>query len=596
MASHPSSRIERWLCHPYFYRAVLLLAAVLAAPSIAVGFYADDYHFFNYLAKKYPGSPPWYDLYRFLTGDPRATQALIEISGVPWWTDPEIKIHLVRPLSSALLSLQHALFGEAPLPYHLVSIALYVALVAAAGKLFQRVLPGRTGALALLIFAINESHAGPAGWISCQHLLLGTLFVVLGLLASLRYSEEGWRPGRYLGPLGLLVGLLSGEVALGGVGYWIAYKLAGPAPQGRAGGWRARVTAALPALGVFVYFTAYKAIGGGAAMTDAYIEPFSDPLGFAAAAAQRLPVLLGNAIASIPSEFYTAFPNVAFIAAGLAAIAGAALLYRACLPSIPDHERVALRWLVPGAVLALLVTVGGFPGARLLLLPNLGFAPLLAVLILHGLRRAPSPGIAASARRAGAGALGFVHVALAPLLFVGGTAMLADVARKVEDIARTAEVGAPPRKRVFITNASDPMAATYPAPILLASDSDAISCWAALSMNKAPHRLTRTGASSFTLGPAEGTMLTGMFETLYRSTEVAPLRVGDTIDQCGAAIRVAGALGGKPTRIEVDLGAPLEDPGVTLLTWRDGRLRRLALPQIGETVELPWWQGPTGFF
>ncbi|WP_234023967.1 hypothetical protein [Sorangium cellulosum] len=128
MASHPSGRVDRWLCHPVYFRAVLVLAAVLAAPSIAVGFYADDYHFFNYLAEKYPGSPRWYDLYRFFTGDARATQALIEMSGVPWWTDPEIRIHLVRPLSSALLSLEHALFGEVPLPYHLVSIALYVAL------------------------------------------------------------------------------------------------------------------------------------------------------------------------------------------------------------------------------------------------------------------------------------------------------------------------------------------------------------------------------------------------------------------------------------------------------------------------------------
>ncbi|WP_234023968.1 hypothetical protein [Sorangium cellulosum] len=255
-----------------------------------------------------------------------------------------------------------------------------------------------------------------------------------------------------------------------------------------------------------------------------------------------------------------------------------------------------LRWLVPGAALALLVTVGGFPGARLLLLPNLGFAPLLAVLILHGLRRAPSPGLAASARRAGAGVLGFVHVALAPLLFVASTGMIADIARKVEEIARTAEVGAPPRKRVFIISGSDPMASTYPASILLASDADAPSCWAVLSMNKATHRLTRTGVSSFTLGPAKGTMLTGMFETLYRSPEVSPLRAGDVIGQCGATIRVATVEGGRPTRIEVDLGVPLEDPGLALLTWRDGRLRRFELPQIGETVELPWWPGPTGFF
>lgn len=583
------------MCHRHFLGAALLFTALLAAPSIATGFYADDYHFFNYLEERYPFSPPWYDLYRFFNGDARATRALIEQVGVPWWTDPEIKLHLVRPLASALLALERALFGDAPLPYHLVSIALYLALVAAAGKLFQRVLPGATGALALLIFAVSSAHVNPVGWISCQHLLLGALAVVLGLIASLRYHDEGWRPGRYLGPLGLFVGLLSGEVALGGTGYWVAYQLAGPAPRGGAGGWRARLASAAPALGVVAYFAAYKAIGGGAARTAAYVEPVSDPLGFARAAIERLPVLAGQAVAAIPSELASALPSGPFIAAGLAATAGAALLYRACLPWIPEGERVALRWLVPGAALALLVTVGGFPGSRLLLLPNLGFAPLLAVLILRGLRRGESPGVASAARRAGAGLLGVVHVALAPLLFLLNTRMGADIAGKVEDVARTAEIGAPPTKRVFVAAASDPMAATYPAPIVIMRSPDAISCWSVLSMAKAAHRLTRTGPSSFALAPVGRPMLTGMFETLYRSPD-APLRVGDSVRQCGATIRVAAVDGGRPTRIEIDLGAPLEDPELALLTWSDGRLRRVAPPAVGETLELPWFPGPIGFF
>ena len=38
--------------------------------------------------------------------------------------------------------------------------------------------------------------------------------------------------------------------------------------------------------------------------------------------------------------------------------------------------RTALLWLVPGALIAILPGLGGFPGARTLLLPNLGFAAL----------------------------------------------------------------------------------------------------------------------------------------------------------------------------------------------------------------------------
>ncbi|WP_437651016.1 hypothetical protein [Sorangium sp. So ce362] len=590
-----SPRFERWLCHPRFFKAVLLLALALAASTITLAFYSDDYILLCYLAELIPGSPPWYDLYNFFGGDPHRTQANIALTGLPWWTDPELRLHLVRPLASALFTLENAVFGRAPLGYHLVSIALYVALVAAAGRLFLRVLPGATAALALLIFAVSASHMQSAGWIACQHLLLAALPVVLGLSAYLRYREEGWRPGRYLGPLGLGIGLLGGEAALGGAAYWIAYQLAGPAPPSRAAGWRARAAAALPVLGLLVYFAAYKAAGGGAAHTGGYVDPLADPLRFVATAAERLPVLLGNAIVTVPADFSTAFPKGPFVVIGLAATAGAALLYRACLPAIPERERAALRWLVPGALLAFVTCLGGFPGSRLLLLPNLGIAPLLAVLIVRGLRRGPSHGPASWPRRAGAGFLGVVHVALAPPMFLLATASSADIARKLEDVARTAEIGAPPRKRVFIAASSDPMASMYPQAIIALESPDAISCWAMLSMTKASHRLTRTGGSSFTLAPIGQTMLTGAFESLYRAPS-SPLQPGYEIRQCGGTIRVAEVEDGKPTRLEIDVGAPLEDPGLALLAWRDGRLRRVAPPAVGETIELPWSPGPIGVF
>lgn len=587
----PSGRLARWLDHPRFFKAVSLLALALAAPTVAIAFYSDDYVLLCFLAGLIPSSPPWYDLYAFFDGSALTTQA--NLAGVPWWTHPELKLHLVRPLASALFTLEHAAFGHDPLGYHLVSIALYVALVAATGALFLRVLPRPTAALALFVFAACDNHVHPVGWLACQHLLLAALSVVLGLLAYLRYREEGWRPGRYLGPLGLGVGLLGGEAALGGAAYWLAYQLAGPVPPGRADGIRARAAAALPALGLLAYFAAYKAVGGGAANTGAYVDPLTSPLQFAATAAERLPILLGDAIVAVPSEFSAAFPSGPFVVVGLAAVAGVALLYRACLPAIPERERTALRWLVPGALLALLVGVGGFPGSRLLLLPNLGIAPLLAVVILRGLQKGPSPGRTAWPRRAAAGFLGALHVALAPLLFLFSTLSSADIARKVEDVARTAEIDAPPRKRVFIAASSDPMVTIYPQAILALESPDALSCWSVLSMTKASHRLTRTGPSSFTLEPLGRTMLTGLFEVLHRAP-TAPIPRGYQITQCGATIRVAEVEDGKPSRLEVDLGTPLDDPALVLLTWRDGRLRRLHLPAIGETMELPWSPGPVG--
>src|SRR5262249_12679231 len=153
---------------------------------------------------------------------------------------------------------------------------------------------------------------------------------------------------------------------------------------------------------------------------------------------------------------------------------------------------------------------------------------------------------------------------------LASTVSSADIARKAEDIARTAEIGAPPRKRVFLAASSDPNASLYPQSIITLDSPNSIPCWSMLSMAKASHRLTRTGASSFTLAPIGQTMLTGPFENLFRARS-APIPPGYQVRQCGATVRVAEVEDGKPSRIEVDLGAPLEDPGLALVAWRDGK-------------------------
>jgi hypothetical protein len=56
------SKILRWLGHPRAPRFVVALALVLALPSLAVGFFGDDYAFVDWLEHRIPFSPPWWDL------------------------------------------------------------------------------------------------------------------------------------------------------------------------------------------------------------------------------------------------------------------------------------------------------------------------------------------------------------------------------------------------------------------------------------------------------------------------------------------------------------------------------------------------------
>ncbi|HEX3772421.1 MAG TPA: hypothetical protein VHV30_16200, partial [Polyangiaceae bacterium] len=127
------------------------------------------------------------------------------------------------------------------------------------------------------------------------------------------------------------------------------------------------------------------AFGCGASGGDGYLSPVSAPLGFLSAAVTRLPTLVGDAVFNVPAEFAT-LPPAAGTVAVLGAVAGVvfAVLLRAVWPRSAPSERDALRWLLPGAVVAMFAGLGGFPGAREIMVPNLGFAPALAVVLLHG--------------------------------------------------------------------------------------------------------------------------------------------------------------------------------------------------------------------
>jgi hypothetical protein len=43
-----------------------------------------------------------------------------------------------------------------------------------------------------------------------------------------------------------------------------------------------------------------------------------------------------------------------------------------------------------------------------------------------------------------------------------------------------------------------------------------------------------------------------------------------------------------PTRVEFRFDRPLDDPSLRFLGWLDGGLRRISMPEVGGSVDLPW--------
>src|SRR5690606_22597983 len=137
----------------------------------------------------------------------------------------EMRVGFFRPLSSALIHLDLAAFGDRVVLWHLHSIAWYLALLALVLALYRRVLPPGAAELAVLFFAVDDAHSIPVGWLANRNSLVAAVPALAGLLLHLEWRERGFKPGAPLSALAYAVALLGGESALGALAYVGAYEL-----------------------------------------------------------------------------------------------------------------------------------------------------------------------------------------------------------------------------------------------------------------------------------------------------------------------------------------------------------------------------------
>ena len=282
----------------WFFASVVVLGLVLALPSLGVGFVADDFTFIHRLQE--PCQSATFKLYEFADGKPGQHERLMNERWVtfPWWLSDNFKVRFLRPLSSGLFALDHAVFGRAPLGYHVHSLLWYALLLVAVGAFLRRVCCAPIWQIAFLLFALNGGHAESVAWLASRHMLVSTAPALLGLVALIEYRERGFRYGLVLAWLGLVVALLGGESALIAVCFWLAYEAFG-APG--AASWQTRARRlALPLGTVLAYLLLYQRLGYGAAGSAVYVDPVSTPRAFFLQLPARLAMLLG--------EVFTAFP------------------------------------------------------------------------------------------------------------------------------------------------------------------------------------------------------------------------------------------------------------------------------------------------
>lgn len=592
--------------------AVLLiigLAAALHWPVMNLGFMIDDYAQIAMLEGNYPSARHPLDLFRFSKGTAEDNNLLMDTGFYPWWSHPEVRLSMFRPLASALIALDLKLFSHDALPYHLHSMAWWIGLLLVSYILLKRLLPRPIALLALAFLALDQPNTIGLGWIANRNALVSSLLSICALNLYIRYREQGSLRSAIGCALCYLLALASGEYALASLGYFFAYEWLAASDPG-LNRLRRLGLVLVPAT---VFFVGRYLAGSGARYSGVYIDPVRSPLRFATALWQRFPTLVTDGLLSIRCDYWNGgapwisplidqgllSPDYRFDIDAQRRIHEwvgrvGIVLFIALVLFIARRARTTRSghavWLAAGALISMMPLVGSLPTGRMLIVPGLGVSVLLAtttVQLLSGIRHS---GWLRYALRASA-ALGIVcvHTVMAAAQNRAEGKLFTSLAHSNRTAALTAAIPSEniSNRRVFLLAAADFSPMIYTRQIRTLHGLPIPKSMRVLSGNGHPFYLIREDERTLTLRyPPRLAMLAGPGERMFRPLS-APFSYHEKIELPEVTVEILEVAGPRPRAIRFTFDRPLEAPDFTFLIATGDGMVPYKLPEIGESAAVP---------
>ncbi len=185
--------------------ALAIAAAALYAPNLADSFIGDDFD----LIRSFHGKPFSYLVSLLWSNE----------SGDVWkdWgLDPAKGLGYLRPVKIWLLALDSALWGTNPIGYHVTATLCFVAMVVAAARLLERLLPDHR-VLAVAGAGVAMMHpicAEIVPFLTAREETLAIAFGLAALLAFIRSRDDGNASPAFALLLALALGVKESSVAI----------------------------------------------------------------------------------------------------------------------------------------------------------------------------------------------------------------------------------------------------------------------------------------------------------------------------------------------------------------------------------------------
>lgn len=570
-------RLRPLLLHPRLPWIAAAVAMVLTLPALWTGWAADDWwhRAMHTGISGMPGANPVLDMFGFFDGGGPWNEVTNERGLLAWWATPDLRVRFLRPVSALTHSLDYALWADKPVLHHAHSL-LWAGLGVGAVALLLRRLMGPEAAvaagLAALLYAVEDAHAMPTGWIANRNAWVALTLGALAVMAHDRWRRGGGL-GWMVGSVALLsVALLSGESAVAAAGWIGAYQLAfDDRPLAR------RLLAIAPAAVVVVLWRlAYDHLGYGAHGSGLYIDPGAHPDVFAQAVLERWPVLMLAQWLGAPVDAWLLLPRSAQLAStavGYLVVGGVLAL---AWPTL--RESRAGRMFALGTGVALVAPCAVFPMDRLVLFSGIGAAGLLGLVIVR--------------ERAGwrSWAAGFLLLWNLPLAAAAlpirtwGARYFGVVFAEAEEMAPR-DAALADQTLVFLNGTV--FGSVYTGIIRTVNGDVAPRRISLLSTQLQPTELLREDADTLVL-QQEGGFLGTPITHLLRDPAL-PFTVGDRIERPDFVAEVRATLpDGRPSVVAFHFREPLDGGAYRFVVTTDDGLVEWDVPAVGGRERLEW--------